>query len=88
MWFNIILSFGGLGLSDTGQDILIEDEITLTDLNNIIEDTEGRLAILEINGDRVKVMYRNFAKKSGKRYRDKHGAWELEPMIYKWVQLV
>lgn len=75
-------------MSDTGQDIIIEDQMTLNDLRSMVEDTEGRLAILEISGSSAHILYRNFSKKSGRRYRDKYGAWELEPLIDTWVQLI
>lgn len=78
-------------MSDTGQDIIITDEISLADLQKQLNDLEGRITLLTndkiVKGDLVKIRYRNYYKKSGKREKDSNGAWKLNELIEKWVRI-
>lgn len=75
-------------MTDTGQDIVIGDNIDKTVLVRLSRELQGRLLIVEIQGDLAHIRYRNYYKTTaGNRSKDANGAWKLLELIDKWVVL-
>lgn len=74
---------------DLDDDIVIGNESTIAELNEIATTTKGRLSILDIKNNYAHIRYRNYYRTAGgNRSKDDNGAWKLLPIIDKWVKLI
>lgn len=77
-------------MSDTGQDIEIADNMTLTQLIEINRDTDGRMSFkVDSSGTFALVMWVNYYKKNNKREKNpERGCWKLLEHQQKKVVLI
>jgi hypothetical protein len=70
---------------DTGQDIVVPDEMTITELEELQADTQNRFTWeFTANPLYVKVSYVNYIKP---RKKDANGAWKLRAHVNRAVKI-
>lgn len=76
-------------MSDIGQDIVVPDEMTIRDMIDLKNDTQGRFTFtLDQSGWVSHCRWRNYKKKGGKRVKDANGSWELDEIESKIVVIL
>ena len=76
-------------MTETGQDIEVKDEMTITELMELMKDTQGRFCyVIDPSGLFATCRWVNYKKKNGRRSKNSNGNWNKHPHARKDVIII